>query len=518
MNQAVTVDDILVARYELLRREKALELQDSLAAFIVYFFPLVENIDFVFKEHHTEIIEVLEKVYRCEIDRVIFNIPPGYGKTELVVILFCAWCFAKTNDARFLHLSYSAELTEDNSQKIKNIVNLAEYQELFPMQFRRESNGKARWKTQQNGEFRAASTGGMVTGFRAGRLSDFGKRFTGALIIDDPIKPEEAESDHLRRKMNQRINNTIKSRLADEFTPIILIMQRVHDDDVAGFMLAGNTGDDFLHVNIPVFRTNEDGEEVAIWEEKDSLDYLKKYQIKAPYVFSSQYMQNPVPDDGVFFKREQFKWYEFLDDDGNQMLPAGENFGSSDCATTKDAGDFTEHGVFRVTPEGDIYITDWWSGQESSDVWIESQLDLAKYYDIKMWSGETGVIRQATEPFLKRRMLERKQFMKLEWFSHSEATKEQNARGFQALVSSGRVHLPKGEQWAEDLVDQLCRFPRGKFDDKVDTCSIFAKMINKLWANKAIPSTEELPEPNSIDSIIQQHRRTKRNRGNRNRL
>lgn len=512
MNQAVSVDDILVARYELLRREKVAELQGSLTAFITYFFPLVENIDFIFKDHHNEIIEVLEKVYRCEIDRVIFNIPPSYGKTELVVILFCAWCYAKTNDCRFLHLSYSADLTSDNSQKIKNIINLPEFQELFPMQFRKETNGKERWKTHQNGEFRAASSGGAVTGFRAGRLSDFGTQFTGALIIDDPIKPEDAESDVLRRKMNQRINNTIKSRLADEFTPVILIMQRVHDDDVAGFMLAGNTGDEFIHINIPVFRTNNDGEEVALWEEKDSYEYLKKYQIAAPYEFSSQYMQNPVPDDGVFFQRDQFKWYD-LDN-----VPHGETFGSSDCATTKDAGDFTEHGAFRVTEEGNIYITDWWSGQESADVWIEAQLDLAQFHNIKMWSGETGVIRQSTEPFLKRRMLERKQFMKLEWFSHSEASKEQNARGFQALVSSGRVHLPRGEQWAEDLVAQLCRFPRGKFDDKVDTCSIFAKMINKLWSNKAIQATEELPDPNSIESIIQEHRRAKRTKNNRKRI
>lgn len=488
------------AEYELRLREKRRLLEGSFKEFITYFFPIVENVDFIFKDHHLKIIDKLEDIYNCRIDRLVINIPPSYGKTELVVILFCAWCYAKTKDCRFLHLSYSADLTASNSLKIKNIINLPEYQELWAMEFSKEMNGKERWRTEHNGEFRAASSGGAVTGFRAGRLTE---GFSGALIIDDPIKPEDAESDVLRNKMNARLNNTIKSRLMHQNTPVILIMQRVHDNDPSGFMLSGKTGDSFEHLCIKAIQEDENGNEYAIWEEKDSLEYLQRYRASAPYDFSSQYQQNPVPDSGVFFKREDFQWYD--------VLPHGEDFGASDYATTTDSGDFTEHGVFRVTPTGSVYGVDWWSGQAASDEWIESQLDLGIAHGVKMWAGETGPIRNATEPFLKRRMLERKHLMVLQWFSHAEASKEQNARGFQAIVSAKRFYLPK-EQWAYDLVDQLCRFPRGKFDDKVDVCSIFAKMYNKMWSSEAIVIKDTLPPPNSIGDIIAQHRRNKQTR------
>lgn len=497
-----SIQDIALAELELRLRDDREKLEGSLQDFITYFFPITEGTDFIFKEHHLEIIEDLEAVYNGDITRLIINIPPGYGKTELVVVLFCAWCYAKTADCRFLHLSYTSELTSTNSVKIKDIINTEEFQDLWPTEFSKEINGKEHWQTT-HGEFRGKSTGGTVTGFRAGRITE---GFHGALIIDDPIKPEDAESDIIRKKMNKRLVNTVKSRIMHEDVPVIMIMQRIHDNDPAGFMLEGGMGDEWKLLKIEAIRKDKKGNEYALWPEKDSLEYLQSYKAAAPYEFSGQYQQTPVPDGGVFFKRDDFNYYDFKD------LPPGEDFGSSDFATTDDAGDFTEHGIFRVTPDGKIYVKDWWGDQSTSDVWIESMLDLAEEHDVDMWSGETGPIKGATEPFIKRRMVERKVFMKLEWFSHSEASKEQNARGFQALVSSGRVYVPRGTDWAEALIDQLCRFPRGKYDDKVDVCSLFAKMINKLWAQEAIVNTEKLDEPETIQDLINRSRQRKKGR------
>lgn len=563
--EALTAQDIAAARLEIKRRERRGKLEGSFKEFIRYFFPIVEGTRFIFKEHHNEIIEKLEAVYNGDCSRLIINIPPGYGKTELVVVLFCAWCYSKTADCRFLHLSYTSDLTSTNSVKIKKILNTKEFQGLWPTPFSKEINGKEHWQTEK-GEFRAKSTGGAVTGFRAGRMGDrdldldelseeelyeiaaeggieltysdegdwLGSEedkdiiagiaskdggFHGALIIDDPIKPEDAESDVLRNKMNRRMVSTLKSRIMHEDVPVILIMQRVHDDDPAGFMLGdpdkpeepGETGDVFDLLTIEAIRTDKDGNEYALWPAKDSLAYLQRFREKAPYEFSSQYQQNPVPDDGIFFQRHQFNWYE------PDELPHGEDFGSSDYATVKEAGDFTEHGVFRITPNGDLYAKDWWGGQETSDEWIEHQLDLAIFHNIKMWAGETGPIKASIEPFLKRRMLERNHPMVLEWFNHSEASKEQNARGFQAIVASGRFYVPRGTKWAEALVEQLCRFPRGKFDDKVDACSLLAKMINKLYAKKALTNETSLPKPDTIDDIIKRHKQAKKSKRVNNR-
>jgi len=495
------------AQLELINRELSERLEGSFHDFIEYFFPIIEGADFIFKDHHEQIIEKLESVVALKILRLVINIPPGYGKTELVIVLFSAWCYAKFPRCRNLHLSYGDDLATNNSVKVKAIIGLKEFQDLWPTQFDKAISGKGHWKTEQGGEFRATATGGMVVGFRAGRLDD---EFSGALLIDDPIKAEDAQSSVLRNKINDRLNNTIKSRLMTADTPIVLIMQRIHDDDPAGYLLEGGTGDDYELLNIPVIIDAGTENERALWPEKDPLEYLKSYQLAAPYVFSSQYMGNPVPDDGVFFQRDMFHWYN--------ELPHGEYFGACDYATTDGAGDYTELGVFLVTPDGKIYVVDWWSGQSTSDVWIEQQLDLVDRYKIKRWAGETGPIRNATEPFLKRRMEERKLFFTRDWFSHAVASKEQNARGFQALTSSGRVYLPEGEQWAVELLEQLCRFPMGKFDDKVDTCSLFAKMVNKIWSDEQIiPIEKSEPQGLTLNELIAANKRSKSKQG-RNRL
>lgn len=493
------------ALLELKLRERRKELSKSFKAFITYFFPISEGCDFIFKEHHERIITKLEEVYRGECNRLIINIPPGYGKTELVVNLFSAWCFAKSPCCRFLHLSYTSDLVERNSVKIKELMKSDEFQEIWPTPFSPYVDGKGHWQTVA-GEFKANSTGGAVTGFRAGRMSP---GFTGAVLIDDPIKPEDAESDTVRKKMNERLNSTIKSRLMHESVPVVLIMQRLHDQDPTGFMMEGGTGDDFESLVIKATNKDEEGNEYAIWPEKDSLEYLQRFRDASPYVYSSQYDQNPVPDDGVFFQREQFNWY----DPGE--IPDGEDFGSSDYASTEGAGDYTEHGVFRVTPDNSIYVKDWWSGQRASDIWIETQIDLGVKHEINMWAGETGPIRNSIEPFLLRRMIERNKPMKLEWFSHAQASKEQNARGFQALVSSGRVYLPNNCPWAIELLEQLCRFPRARYDDKVDVCSIFAKMINKLWAESPAKEEDEKANGMSINAMISRNREKRRKQGRR---
>jgi hypothetical protein len=94
--------------------------------------------------------------------------------------------------------------------------------------------------------------------------------------------------------------------------------------------------------------------------------------------------------------------------------------------------------------------------------------------------GETGVIRRAIEPILKRRMRERKAFMPLEWLVHSQGDKPAMARSFQALVQQNRVYLPR-KPWADALVGQLTKFPAGRWDDGVDACSLFGRFIDQAW-------------------------------------
>jgi predicted phage terminase large subunit-like protein len=156
-------------------------------------------------------------------------------------------------------------------------------------------------------------------------------------------------------------------------------------------------------------------------------------------------------------------------------------YGASDYDVTDGAGDYTEHGIFAVDPMSNIYITDWWRGQTSSDIWVEKQCDLILGHAPVCWFGEAGPIRRAVEPYLLRRMNERGAYARLEWLT-SMSEKTARCRPFQALASMGKIFVPQQARWKAELLGQLTRFPAGKYDDGVDTCSLIGRGLETIQA------------------------------------
>lgn len=222
--------------------------------FMRYFFKLREGNKMLINWHHYAIEYVLQAVYDCKISRLIINIAPGYTKTEQAVINFISRGLALNPRSKYIHASYSGDLAQTNSSKIKETVELESFQELWPMMVRVDSKGKKRWFTEVGGGMMAAPAGGQITGFRAGRMEE---GFTGAFVIDDPVKPDDAYSAIKRTGINNRFNNTMRSRLAVETVPMIVIMQRIHEEDLSGYLLKGGSGDKWHHLVIPAFMSDE---------------------------------------------------------------------------------------------------------------------------------------------------------------------------------------------------------------------------------------------------------------------
>ena len=172
---------------------RELLLSDTLK-FSCYMFSKIYDKYFVIGEHHRKICDALNRVITGDCKRLIINIAPRYGKSELVAKNFIAYGLALNPNSKFLHLSYSGDLALDNSVAIKDIVTSEAYQELFPTTIKRGSDTKSRWDTEQGGGVYATSTLGQITGFGAGQVEQDGEpyQFSGAIVIDDPIKPEDA--------------------------------------------------------------------------------------------------------------------------------------------------------------------------------------------------------------------------------------------------------------------------------------------------------------------------------------
>lgn len=288
--------------------------------FTRYFFKNKSARDFVVNHHHKIIAEALDLVIDGKTTKLIINIAPRYTKTELAVKNFVAYGLALNPAAKFIHLSYSDELALDNSEEIRDeIIKSEAYQRLFPyVQIKKASDAKKKWYTTAKGGVYATSASGQVTGFGAGAVDELGPElegmergvpFAGALIIDDPIKPEDALSDTVRERVNNRFETTIRNRVNSRNTPIIIIMQRLHEHDLCGYLLEKEP-EEWTVISLPCIYHDEEGNEQALWPFKHTIQELRKIQNANSFVFETQYMQNPKPIEGLMYS--SFRTYDTI--------------------------------------------------------------------------------------------------------------------------------------------------------------------------------------------------------------
>lgn len=301
-------------------------MTSSLRRFTNEVFLYVHKTPFIFGRHHEIICDALDDVVAGNCRKLIINIAPRYGKTELVSKMFMAYGFALNPKCKFIHLSYSASLTAENSVAVKDIVNCALFRKLFKARVRRGRDTMSKWDTEDGGGLYATSTLGQITGFGAGAtdaedgevneqaLDEYSAifnphKFTGAIVIDDPIRPEDALSDVVRERVNRRFETTIRNRVNSRRTPIIIVCQRTHENDLCGYLQTIEP-DDWKVISIPAIDFDEFGNERALWPHKHTIEELHKIELANPFVFETQYMQNPKPLEGLMYSR--FKTYQTL--------------------------------------------------------------------------------------------------------------------------------------------------------------------------------------------------------------
>lgn len=190
---------------------------------------------------------------------------------------------------------------------------------------------------------------------------------------------------------------------------------------------------------------------------------------------------------GLMFKRNWFKLYDRLPD--RLSLYMASDYAVTDEALADSAPDWTEHGIWGMSQNGDLYAVDWWSGQTDPSVWIDAAMTLVKRHRPLMWFEEKGVILRAVDSSITRRMRETGAYVKREPIA-SASSKAARALGFAARASAGAVWLPRNE-WGERLLNQLCAFngEDGRTDDMVDVCSILGRALDSV-----VPAVVSKPE------------------------
>lgn len=265
--------------------------------------------------HHVRLAAELDAVLDGRTKRLIVNMPPQHGKSELVSRKLPALALGKNPDLRIIHGSYNADLARDMSRDVKRIMQSPEYRTLFPgTRLGSAKDDEVNMADQfdivgRDGSYRAAGVGQGI----AGKSMQLG-------IIDDPIKSRaEAESDAYRRHVWNWYTGDFHTRSMGDQTSIVLIQTRWHEDDLAGRLIKQSREDpraeQWRVVSFPALPESlaelspgdPRGVGEALWPARFSREWLLKTQAMSPYDWSALYQQRPVPPGGAMAKREWFK-------------------------------------------------------------------------------------------------------------------------------------------------------------------------------------------------------------------
>lgn len=391
---------------------------------------------------------------------LLINIPPRTSKTLICSVCYPAWVWARTPHRKFITASYSDKLALDIAVLGRDLVQSEWYKMMFPyVILKDDANNKSIYKTTSGGHRISTSPKGTVTGL--------GSDIT---IIDDPQKPNDADSDVNTETVKQWYRKTIISRTDNQEVGIrIIVMQRLSEDDLSGFVLS-DYKDEFRHICLPAELTDYTSPEFVefykngLFDEKrlnpKTLNSLKKDQ----YMYAGQYMQLPAPADGGIFKKESFKilnrqefdqipgsdravWDFFLD----TAFTSNKKNDPSAIVMACKIGNImyirdvqTKHYEF---PELIKFIKEYVGdrGNRNSKVWIEGKA-----------SGQSLIqqLRQETN-------------LNIMEMQPGQKSKEDRAYGVSNTVASKRVVLIEGH-YTKSFLDQVTIFPNGKNDDMVD--------------------------------------------------
>lgn len=418
--------------------------------------------------HHREIAHALERVESGECKRLIIEMPPRHGKSQLASIFFPTWYLGKNPDKEIITCSYSADLAQDFGSKARDVIQDTQYQTVFDTKLKADSKSKGKWHTQEKGSYTSVGIGGPITG-----------RGANILLIDDPIKNrEEAESEVYRQKVWDWYKSTAYTRLEQDGA-VIVIMTRWHTDDLVGRLLEDMEmgKDQWERVRFQAISEESDefrAQEEPLWPDKYSYDNLLDIKkTLGPYDWQALYQQNPIASETQEFQRAWFKYYKDEDLRNKDLY----YYSVTDLAIGK-GQQADETATILIAKEKDkpeIYIIDIYHGQLDPGQTIDYLFSLrAKYGSKFIRAGiESVAYQKALHYFVKEEQRKRETYFDVVELKASGA-KELRIRGLIPMYAAGVIYH---NQTCNELESQLMVFPVGRHDDMADALAYIPQIL-----------------------------------------
>jgi predicted phage terminase large subunit-like protein len=447
--------------------------------------------------HHILLMNKLQETMEKPYGRLMVFMPPGGAKSTYGSVVAPTWYMGRYPGSRIILTSYGTELAKKHGTKARAIVRQQNYQNAFGCTLSKETGAREMWALTNNSEY---MSGGLLSGITGNRAN--------GIIIDDPIKGRaEAESKVIRDRTLEAFQDDLKTRFLPQAW-MVLIQTRWHDEDLAGLLLPDDydgesgaikcrDGLTWEVINLPAKCEREDdplGRKVGdyLWPEWFDEKHWFQYEPRPGDVdspnertWSALYQQRPRPDHGNQFERDWVNWYDL------GRHPKYLNYYSaSDYSVSDGEGDFTEHGIAGLDQHGELWLVDWWYGQNPPDITIDALLRLAKLWGVRHGFDEKGLIEKAIKPAFQMRQRQMGIYMTIDYLP-TIGDKVARFQSFRHMASSGKLHVPRCP-WGERLVDQLCVFPGRAKDDAVDVCSLFGRGLEEMvWSRNLVPETDQ---------------------------
>jgi len=419
--------------------------------------------------HVDAIAHQLMRVHAGEGRRLLINQPPRSLKSICVSVAYVAWLLGHDPTRRVIVASYSGDFAAELHRQFRMVVGSEWYAALFPTLRWAKETGLELITTQGGSRF-ATSVGGTLTG-----------RGADLIIVDDPLNANEVHSEPARKRVIDWYGGALVSRLNDKQTgSIVAVMQRLHDDDLAGHLVRQGGWD---HLDMPAIALEDEIIELGhgkthvrrsgdvLHPERESREALEAIKAEVgSLLFSAQYQQRPVPVEGNLIRRSWFLAYDNLPASPSQtkivqswdvaMMTGGQNDYSA-CTTW-------------LTHKNDAYLLHVYRGRLEYPELRRKVIALATEHNA------TTVLIENAGPgmnLLQDLRATMPQGMTRPIGVKPEGSKVDRMAAQSAKIEAGHVHLPNSAPWLGEFLTELLSFPNGRHDDQVDSVSQFLRWL-----------------------------------------
>ena len=479
-------------------------LERGFRDWFLFFFKETEGQDFVIEPIHKDLFRCFQDIYDGKSTRQIINIPPRAGKSTMA-IYFIAYALAKNMKCNFIYTSFSQELLSTNCRRLACILNSKMYVEMYlgsnltQEQEVQDTVTDDFWKeyyklkeglptdapfkfsnkqitTSSGGVVLFNSIGSSITGYGAGLVSIENQGFGGSIIIDDANKPIEAHSKKIRDKVKTYFEETLLSRLNNSKTPIINIQQRLHIEDLSGFLLKNY---DFQILKKPLLI---DGVcQIPHQYNEKRIEELKKNN----FLFLTQYQQEPIQKGGSLIKTDWFKRYEIPEEMYRLMYIVCDT-----AFSTKTSADNSAFMLVGITNDNDLYILDMQVGKMD---FVTLKKNLKNFYKRSLMTyGRYNVIssiyienKASGQSLIQELRSEKLPISELSPTAYNKSKGKETVTDkytrfleISTQIESGCVFIPDTGGWVNDFLSECEAFDGlGSTKDDMIDCLIYALKV-----------------------------------------